>query len=52
VTAASRQCGAEGTGGSAGLKVMPIDSMTLSDEGRQRERARTRLIARLAACTP
>jgi hypothetical protein len=42
MTAASRQPGAEGTDGSAGLKVMPIDSMTLSDEGRQRERTRTR----------
>jgi hypothetical protein len=40
--AASRRSGVEGTGGSAGLKVLPIDSMTLSDEGRQRERTRTR----------
>jgi hypothetical protein len=40
MTAASRRCGAEGAGGSLGLKVMPIDSVTLSDgHGRGRTRA-------------
>lgn len=36
--AASRQSGVEGTDGSAGLKVMPIDSVTLSDGYDPRER--------------
>ena len=44
MTAASRQSGMEGTDGSVGLKVMPIDSMTLSDGYDARERAPTRLI--------
>ena len=38
--AASRQSGAERTGGSAGLKVMPVDSVTLSDGSDPGERAR------------
>jgi hypothetical protein len=42
MTAASRQSGAEGTGGPAGLKVMPIDSVTLSDAHDPGERALTR----------
>ena len=33
----------EGTDGSAGLKVLPIDSVTLSDGYDPRERAPTRL---------
>jgi hypothetical protein len=44
--AASRQPGAEGTDGSVGLKVMPIDSVTLSDRYDPRERAPTRRYVR------
>ena len=44
MTAASRQCGAEGPGGSVGLEVMPIDSVTLSDGYGRGERAPTRLM--------
>ena len=40
--AASRQSGVEGTDGSAGLKVMPLDSVTLSDGHDPREHAPTR----------
>jgi len=42
MTAASRQSGAEGTDGSVGLKVMPIDSVTLSDAHDPGERAQSR----------
>ena len=48
MTAASRQCGVEGPGGSVGLKVMPIDSVTLSDGHDPGERAPTRLICVVA----
>ena len=37
----SRQPGAEGTDGSVGLKVMPIDSVTMSDTYSAGERAPT-----------
>ncbi len=40
--AASRESGVEGTDGSVGLKVMPLDSVTLSDGCDRRERAPTR----------
>jgi hypothetical protein len=43
MTAASRQCGAEGPGGSVGLEVLPFDSVTLSDGHDPGERAPTRL---------
>jgi hypothetical protein len=39
MTAASRQSGVEGTDGSVGLKVMPIDSVTISDSHDPGERA-------------
>jgi hypothetical protein len=41
MTAASRQSGVEGTDGSVGLKVMPIDSVTISDAHDPGERAPT-----------
>jgi hypothetical protein len=41
MTAASRQPGAEGTGGSVDLKVMPIDPVTISDAHDPGERAPT-----------
>jgi hypothetical protein len=44
--AASRQPGAEGTGGSVGLTVTPTDSVTLSDAYDAGERARTRRYGR------
>jgi hypothetical protein len=46
--AASRQPGAEGTDGSVGLTVTPIDSVTLSDAYDAGERAPTRRSGRLA----
>jgi hypothetical protein len=49
MTAASRQSGAEGTDGSVGLKVMPIDSVTISDAHDPGECAPTRRSGRLAA---
>jgi hypothetical protein len=49
MTAASRQTGVEGTGGSVGLKVMPIGSVTISDAHDPGERAPTRRSGRLAA---
>jgi hypothetical protein len=48
MTAASRQTGAEGTGGPAGFTVMPIDSVTLSDAYDPGERAPTGRSERLA----
>jgi hypothetical protein len=42
MTAASRQSGVEGTGGSVGLKVMPVDSVTISDAHDPGELAPTR----------
>jgi hypothetical protein len=48
MTAASRQSGAEGTDGPVGIKVMPIDSVTLSDAYDAGERAPTRLICAAA----
>jgi len=47
--AASRQPGAEGTDGSAGLTVTPIDSVTLSDAYDAGERAPSRSARQLAA---
>ena len=52
MTAASRQSGVEGPDGSAGLKVMPIDSVTLSDGYDPRERAPTRLCAAIGCAFP
>jgi hypothetical protein len=42
MTAASRQSGAEGPDGSVGLKVMPIDNVTLRDAYDPGERAQSR----------
>jgi hypothetical protein len=43
MAAAKGQSGAEGAGGSAGLEVMPIDTVTLSDVLRSASPAATEL---------